>query len=59
MKLEKDRLIDALNAALLTDVEVALGEAHWQQLTDTFPQWEVIMPEDMTEEEQAELAASV
>jgi len=35
----KDEMIKQLNDALLTDAELALGEAGWEILPDPFPNW--------------------
>lgn len=38
----------ALNAALLTPEEFALGEAGWQTLADPFPEWREAGPEEVS-----------
>ncbi|KZN65212.1 hypothetical protein N473_01170 [Pseudoalteromonas luteoviolacea CPMOR-1] len=39
-KLDKQAIIDALNACLLTEEEMALGMQLWSTLPDPFPEWE-------------------
>ncbi len=40
MDMPQDRMLNQLEAALLTDKELDLGEISWQTLTDEFPLWE-------------------
>jgi G3E family GTPase len=39
-QMDETAMRHALQAALLTEAELALGAAGWQQLPDPFPQWE-------------------
>lgn len=39
--LNREEIIQALNACLLTDQEMAAGPAAWQRYADQFPQWMV------------------
>ena len=41
MQMPQDTMIEKLNAALLTDDELADGEANWALYKDPFPQWEM------------------
>ncbi|MBT0587575.1 zinc metallochaperone GTPase ZigA [Alteromonas oceanisediminis] len=38
--LDKQAMIDALDACLLSDSEMLLGKSHWKTLADPFPAWE-------------------
>lgn len=38
--LDQKHMLTALNACLLSDQELAVGEVHWQTFADPFPQWE-------------------
>ena len=40
MNMPKDDMLRQLNAALLTDDELALGETGWKLFIDDFPQWQ-------------------
>ncbi|MEL6524923.1 MAG: GTP-binding protein [Chloroflexota bacterium] len=37
----KDEMLEQLNDALLTDAEIALGEAGWEIFPDPFPMWQM------------------
>ncbi|MFE7797082.1 GTP-binding protein [Nocardia sp. NPDC057440] len=39
VKLDRDRVRDMLDAALLTDVELAAGQREWADYPDPFPAW--------------------
>ena len=41
IKMPKDEMLKQLNAALLTDAELALGEDGWQYFPDPFPIWQM------------------
>lgn len=41
ISMPKEEMIEQLNAALLTDNELALGEAGWEILPDPFPVWQM------------------
>lgn len=41
MKMPKDDMLQQLNAALLTDDELALGETGWAVFRDDFPEWQM------------------
>ena len=41
IQLPKDEMLKQLNAALLTDAELALGETGWEILPDPFPVWQM------------------
>lgn len=41
IQMPKDAMLKKLNAALLTDAELALGEAGWQLFPDPFPVWQM------------------
>jgi G3E family GTPase len=38
--MNRDQIEATLNAALLTDAEMALGETRWLEFSDPFPRWE-------------------
>jgi G3E family GTPase len=52
MGMEKERIVQTLNAALLTEDELALGDAHWSKVTDAFPQWTLVTPDGQPAFEQ-------
>lgn len=41
IKMPKDEMLEQLNAALLTDAELALGEESWERFADAFPIWQM------------------
>ncbi|NDJ33640.1 MAG: GTP-binding protein, partial [Chloroflexi bacterium] len=41
IEMPKEVMLEQLNAALLTDAELALGEAGWQRFPDPFPVWQM------------------
>ena len=43
IKLPKDEMLAQLNTALLTDDELAIGEAGWELFPDPFPVWQMQM----------------
>lgn len=42
MEMNQGALIENFEWCLLTDAEMALGEAHWQTFNDPFPRWGII-----------------
>ncbi|MGL4421199.1 MAG: zinc metallochaperone GTPase ZigA [Gemmataceae bacterium] len=44
-KLNEQRCREFLDAALMTDKELAAGPAHWSQIADPFPEWAAAPPE--------------
>jgi len=41
IQMSKDQMLEQLNAALLTEAELALGEAGWDRFPDPFPDWQM------------------
>ena len=41
IEMPKDKMLEQLNAALLTDAEIALGETGWEIFPDPFPIWQM------------------
>jgi G3E family GTPase len=44
MGMDRERIEVTLNAALLTEDELSLGDAHWSTAVDNFPQWSLVTP---------------
>lgn len=42
IEMDELELYDSLQACLLTDDEMALGPAVWQEFSDPFPSWEIM-----------------
>jgi G3E family GTPase len=40
--MDRERLVSDLDACLLDDRELALGEAGWSRFKDPFPEWEAM-----------------
>ena len=39
IKLDRSRVLDLMESALLTDTELAQGPQHWASFTDPLPPW--------------------
>ena len=39
--MNKEKIASLLDACLLTDEEMALGEIEWKKFPDPFPHWEL------------------
>lgn len=48
MQMDKQAIIEAFDACLMTDTEIALGMEAWRKLPDPFPKWGVV-EQDVTE----------
>uniref|UniRef100_UPI00374DE2A0 GTP-binding protein n=1 Tax=Undibacterium sp. TaxID=1914977 RepID=UPI00374DE2A0 len=51
MEMDKQEIHDKLDACLLTDSEMALGESRWEQFNDPFPVWRTAQEMQDLEEE--------
>ncbi|NJL53787.1 GTP-binding protein [bacterium] len=45
IQMPNETMMEQLNAALLTDAELALGEDGWQLFPDNFPEWRMVSEE--------------
>jgi G3E family GTPase len=59
IEMNRDAIVGALDAALLTDDEMALGAERWVRFTDPFPEWDLVFDGEEGEDDSDELAVTV